>query len=76
MERVAQVVEEGTKFMMGETAQMGGQGNEETTASNPIFDSGDEDIGEGIYDNIEGMEDVHGSPLMGMAENVMSDIMS
>mmetsp|Transcript_15385 Transcript_15385/g.26257 ORF Transcript_15385/g.26257 Transcript_15385/m.26257 type:complete len:249 (-) Transcript_15385:275-1021(-) len=79
MEKVAQVVEEGAKFMMGSTDQMGEEGNINDAAGGGDafeYDDGDEDMDHGMFDNIEGMEDVYGSPLMGMAENVMSDIMS
>mmetsp|Transcript_6893 Transcript_6893/g.10888 ORF Transcript_6893/g.10888 Transcript_6893/m.10888 type:complete len:116 (-) Transcript_6893:1147-1494(-) len=89
MERVAQVVEEGTKFMMGEIPDMG-----ETTASSSdpttgggggggsyenndgVQYAGDGEYGDSIFDDIDGMEGDYGSPLMGMADNVMSDIMS
>ena len=74
MEKVAQVVTEGTKFMMGETPDMGGGQEGDTATASEMFE-GDED-GEGIFDDIEGMEDAYGSPLMGMADSVMSDIMS
>ena len=81
MERVAQVVEEGTKFMWGEVDHMGGDPTEATSGAGGdggddfhIHDSGDED---GAFDDMEGMEDAaYGSPLMGMADSVMSDIMS
>lgn len=79
MEKVAQVVEEGAKFMMGGAAEMGGgQGSDgaaDPTAGGEDFHVGDADE-DGIFDDIDGMEDGFHSPLMGMAENVMSDIMS
>ena len=72
MERVAQVVEEGAKFMMGETTHMGEQGSDATfdptTGGSDGYDGQDEDA---IFDDMDG-----GSPLMGMADSVMSDIMS
>lgn len=85
MERVAQVVEEGAKFMMGDSPNMGGQGNDDAagaSASDPtiggddvhVLGEGDEDA---IFDDMDGIpEEAYGSPLMGMADSVMSDIMS
>mmetsp|Transcript_34872 Transcript_34872/g.74357 ORF Transcript_34872/g.74357 Transcript_34872/m.74357 type:complete len:229 (+) Transcript_34872:98-784(+) len=66
MERIAQVVEEGAKFMMGDSTKMGEQGNGATP--DPTTDT--------IFDDMDGIEDGYGSPLMGMADNVLSDIMS
>lgn len=75
MERVAQVVEEGAKFMMGESDLMGAEGNSDAADATagggmPVVEDGD-----GIFEDLADMEDV-GSPLMGMADSVMSDIMS
>mmetsp|Transcript_1334 Transcript_1334/g.2050 ORF Transcript_1334/g.2050 Transcript_1334/m.2050 type:complete len:251 (-) Transcript_1334:544-1296(-) len=86
MERVAQVAEEGMKFMMGEIPDMG----ETTASSDPTTGGGrggyenndgphyadDGEYGDSIFDDIDGMEGDYGSPLMGMADSVMSDIMS
>ena len=83
MERVAELVTEGTKFMMGETTHMGGGGNvDATTPSDPnTIDNDvhllDDEDGDAIFDDMDGMyEEGFGSPLMDMAESVMSDIMS
>lgn len=83
MERVAELVTEGTKFMMGETTHMGGGGNvDATTSSDPnTIDNDvhllDDEDGDAIFDDMDGMyEEGFGSPLMGMADSVMSDIMS
>ena len=88
MERVAQVLEEGTKFMMGEIPDMG---ETSTASSDPTTGgggvgggyendgaqyAGDGEYGDSIVDDIDGMEGDYGSPLMGMADSVMSDIMS
>lgn len=76
MERVAQVVEEGYKFMSGETSQMGSaqqQQHEGIDATTTTTTGGEE----AIFDDLDGIEDAYGgSPLMGMADSVMSDIMS
>eukprot|EP00571_Detonula_confervacea_P016788 CAMPEP_0172298674 /NCGR_PEP_ID=MMETSP1058-20130122/1219_1 /TAXON_ID=83371 /ORGANISM="Detonula confervacea, Strain CCMP 353" /LENGTH=241 /DNA_ID=CAMNT_0013007959 /DNA_START=105 /DNA_END=830 /DNA_ORIENTATION=+ len=77
MERVAQVVEHGAKFMMGESAHMGDQGNDATDPT--IGGGGDvhgDGVGDAIFDDLENIEDAYESPLMGMADSVMSDIMS
>ena len=83
MGRVAELVTEGTKFMMGETTHMGGGGNvDATTSSDPnTIDNDvhllDDEDGDAIFDDMDGMyEEGFGSPLMGMADSVMSDIMS
>ena len=67
--------------MWGEVDHMGGDPTEATSGAGGdggddfhIHDSGDEG---GAFDDMEGMEDAaYGSPLMGMADSVMSDIMS
>lgn len=79
MERVARVVEEGTKFMMGESSDMSGggegHGNDATAAAGS---GGPSDHDGGAFEDMDVMEDMedYGSPLMGMADSVMSDIMS
>lgn len=74
MEKVVQVVEEGAKFMMGESTRMGGEGSD---AESPSTAFGDDvhinPDGDAIFDD---MDDMDGSPLMGMADSVLSDIMS
>jgi len=70
MEKVAQVFTEGAKFMMGESSSMGG-GSEDTVSSDTTM-NGDGGID---MDGLDGVEDF-GSPLMGMADSVMSGIMS
>jgi len=81
MERVAQVIEDGAKFVMGEYDHIGE--HTKNAASDPttggIFehDNIDEDANldtDGLADT--DIEDSLGSPLMGMADSVMSDIMS
>ena len=79
MEMVARVVEEGAKFMMGEV-QMGEQGISaglSVDSSFAIGDGahyGDEDaFNDG---DVDAIGDAYGSPLMGMADSVLSDIMS
>jgi hypothetical protein len=67
MEKIAKVVEEGTKIIMGTSTQMGDQSTEQT-ADAVVYDV-DED---GFLEDEEDME----SPLMGMADSVISDIMS
>ena len=82
MERVAQVVEEGAKFMMGSSEHVGAAdpGDDCGAGADPggdMHDSGDPAGGEGdgLLDDLE--DAVGGaSPLMGMADSVMSDIMS
>ena len=81
MEKVAQVFTEGAKFMMGESSSMGG-GSEDTASSDTTTNGdnihiSDEDVGDGgiAMDGLDGVEDF-GSPLMGMADSVMSGIMS
>ena len=76
MEKVAQVLEDGYQILSGAATQMG-----EASSNNHAADSatagvdvdellhGDEDI------KLEDFEE-YGSPLMGMADSVMSDIMS
>lgn len=81
MEKVAQVVEEGTKFMMGESSHMGEQGDANDATSAPTTGGGGDheyggEDGDNLFDDVDGMEGDYGSPLMGMADSVMSDIMS
>ena len=69
MEKVAQVVSEGYQFMMGETSGIG-NGNDENPSDNN---------GNAMFEGMDGLNDEEesfGSPLMGMADSVMSDIMS
>lgn len=76
MEKVAQVLEDGYQILSGAATQMG-EASSDIHASDSAgadFDGdemlhGDEDI------NLEDFEE-YGSPLMGMADSVMSDIMS
>ena len=80
MEKVAQVFTEGAKFMMGESTSMGGEdtaSNVETKMNVDDIHISDEDVGDGgiDMDGLDGVEDF-GSPLMGMADSVMSGIMS
>ena len=70
-------MEDGAKFMMGEVAHMGEQGND--AASDPTNGGSDEydgDNADAVFDDMADTEDAYGSPLMGMADSVMSDIMS
>jgi len=87
MEMIARVVEEGTKFMMGESAQMGEQGIEAGSGSpssaeksaTTIGDDAHFDDEDTVYDgdiDMDALGDAYGSPLLGMADSVMSDIMS
>jgi hypothetical protein len=69
MEKIAQVVEEGTKIIMGTSSHMGEQ-SANNIAPGQTADAGLYD-GDELYDD-EDME----SPLMGMADSVLSDIMS
>ena len=70
MEKVVQVVSEGYQFMMGETS---GIGNADAPGDN------NEDGNAAMFEDMDGLDDDEegfGSPLMGMADSVMSDIMS
>ncbi|KAL7435294.1 hypothetical protein ACHAXM_004626 [Skeletonema potamos] len=70
MEKVVQVLEEGYQILSGAATQMGeASSNIQTTNSAAADFDGDEDI------DLEDMGE-YGSPLMGMADSVMSDIMS
>ena len=72
MEKVAQVVSEGYQFMMGETSGIGNGNVDENPSDN------NED-GNAMFEGMDGLdgdEEGFGSPLMGMADSVMSDIMS
>lgn len=73
MEKVAQVFEEGYQIMTGAETRMG-EAPDATGAADVDVDDVLED---GNEDNIN-LEDIeeYGSPLMGMADSVMSDIMS
>lgn len=77
MEKVAQVLEDGYQILSGAATQMGGEASSNIHAADPAAAdfNGDE--------LLHGEEDIHsedmeeyGSPLMGMADSVMSDIMS
>jgi len=67
MEKIAQVVEEGTKIIFGKST-LNEDPSGERVESNDLRDR-DED---GLYE----VEDEMESPLMGMADSVISDIMS
>ncbi len=72
MEKVAQVLEDGYQILSGAATQMGEASSNNDAAEGVDVDEllhGDEDI------NLEDFEE-YGSPLMGMADSVMSDIMS
>ena len=83
MEKVIQTVEDGAKFMMGETAYLG---EKKTNDAESLLDptttyhnDGDSDGGadELMGDNFDGIDELDGgSPLMGRANSVLSDIMS
>jgi hypothetical protein len=66
MEKIAQVLEEGTKIILGTSSHMGD--SDSTGQAADVYDV-DED---GFFEDEEDME----SPLMGMADNVLTDIMS
>lgn len=72
MEKVAQVFEEGYQIMTGAATRMG-----EAPDATGATDDVDDVLEDGNEDNIN-LEDIeeYGSPLMGMADSVMSDIMS
>lgn len=80
MEKVIQTVEEGAKFMMGETA--GEKKNDaESLFTTALYNDGGDSDGDAIFDElgdkIDGIDELDGgSPLMGMADSVLSDIMS
>lgn len=65
MEKIAQVVEEGAKIIMGTSEQMG----DSSTGQTNDADVYNED---GFLEDDEEMD----SPLMGMADSVLSDIMT
>ena len=65
MEKIAQVVEEGTKIIMGTSEHMG----DASTGQSNVADVYDE---EGFSEDDQDMD----SPLMGMADSVLSDIMA
>jgi len=71
MEKVAQVFEEGYQIMTGAATRMG-EAPDATGATNldDVLEDGNED-----QINLEDIEE-YGSPLMGMADSVMSNIMS
>ena len=73
MEKVAQVLEEGYQFLSGAATQMGDASAADSAEADfdgdEMLHGDDEDI------NLEDFEE-YGSPLMGMADSVMSDIMS
>ena len=68
MEKVASAVEQGYDYMVGSAKQQRGDDmpSPMTDEQDMLFEEDGEDF----------MEDEFGSPLMGMADNVMSDIMS
>ena len=82
MEKVIQTVEEGAKFMMGETAYLGEKKNDaESLFTTALYNDGGDSDGDAIFDElgdkIDGIDELDGgSPLMGMADSVLSDIMS
>jgi hypothetical protein len=78
MEMVARVVEEGAKFMMGESAQiMGEYGYDAGSSAESSVPDVDFDAEDAVYDgDIDALGGAYGSPLLGMADSVMSDIMS
>ena len=82
MEKVIQTVEEGAKFMMGETAYLGEKKNDaESSFTTTLYNDGGDSDGDAIFDElgdkIDGIDELDGgSPLMGMADSVLSDIMS
>lgn len=75
---VARVVEEGAKFMMGESAQiMGEHGYDAGSSAESSVADVDFDAEDAVYDgDMDALGGAYGSPLLGMADNVMSDIMS
>jgi hypothetical protein len=84
MEKVIQTVEEGAKFMMGETAYLGEKKKNDAESlldpTTTFYNDGDSDGGADelmMGDNFDGIDELDGgSPLMGMADSVLSDIMS
>lgn len=68
LEKVASAVEQGYDYMVGAAKQQRGDEmpSPMTDEQDMLFEEDGEDF----------MEDEFGSPLMGMADNVMSDIMS
>lgn len=74
MEKVAQVLEDGYQILTGAATQMG-----EASSNNHAADPAGVDVDELLHGdediNLEDFEE-YGSPLMGMADSVMSDIMS
>jgi hypothetical protein len=78
MEKVAQVLEEGYQILSGAATQMGEASSNIHTADSAAaadFDGDELLYGGGEDIDLEDMEE-YGSPLMGMADSVMSDIMS
>ncbi|KAL7493060.1 hypothetical protein ACHAWT_002861 [Skeletonema menzelii] len=74
MEKVAQVLEDGYQILSGAATQMGeASSNIHADSAEADFDSDEMLHDENI--NLEDFEE-YGSPLMGMADSVMSDIMS
>ena len=67
MEKVIHVVEEGTKIIMGTSSHMGDQSATYPSDSGDVYET-DED---GFLEDGRDM----GTPLMGMADSVLSDIM-
>ena len=69
MEKIAQVVEEGAKIIMGTSSQMGDESTYQAADADADVYDVDQD---GFLEDEEDME----SPLMGMADSVLSDIMA
>jgi len=82
MEKVAQVVEEGAKIIMGTSEHIGvAQNSDPGGGEADVVDEGagnfDEgDFGEDGFNIFDEDAEDFGSPLMGMADSVISDIMS
>lgn len=69
MEKIAQVVEEGAKIIMGTDTYMGDKSTDQTAGADADVYDVDQDA---FLEDEEDME----SPLMGMADSVLSDIMA
>lgn len=79
MEKVAQVVEEGAKILMGTATRMGesgGRGGVSGIINDDNVVGHDEDGDGGQSFSMNEDDEEYGSPLMGMADSVLSDIMS
>ena len=74
MEKVAQVIEEGYQLFSGAATQMG---EASFDAADDVEMDGDEILMHEDGDDVDLADfEEYGSPLMGMADSVMSDIMS